>query len=107
MTKIREFLINRLSYSSAEVAEIITSKTIIIDYPTEEIDNNISFLKSFLKVDETEVKRLIFENPFLLIAKQNKYKDVHRYMKLFLDIKDDDFITIAKKLPLILRTDVN
>jgi uncharacterized membrane protein len=96
----------RFNFTNTEVAEIIASKTIIIEFPVEDIDKNLLNLQNFLKINDEELRNFVYDYPFLLGVNENKYKDSFRYMNLFLNINQDQFIAMVKKVPLILRTDV-
>lgn len=63
-------------------------------------------LQNFLKVDAEELKRLLFDYPLLFTVNEKYYSRTLKYMKIFLNMTDEEFIILAKKLPLILRSDV-
>ena len=95
-----------MNLSEQEVLDILTCIPNSVELSVDKVSENLELLKTYLNVEDSELKSIIIEYPILIT---NLTADIHKlefYFNLYLDINKETFNQMGRKFPLLLTATV-
>ena len=95
-----------MNLTNEEVLDILTCIPHAVELTRKRILENLELIKTYFKIDPSELKKVIIEYPLLI---SNSTSDIHKlefYFNFYIEMNKEDFNSLTRKFPLLLTATV-